>query len=107
MYHSWNYVSPEHWFDLAAITGIIFAVFVPKLGSELRRPKVFALLLLFCAAHLAVCVHFLVRGVWVRRPLAFAPIAVAEIFAFTYLLIWLGGARYEDFAQSLRARRKR
>jgi hypothetical protein len=106
MYSQWSNIPAERWFDLAVGTAIIFAAFVPPLGRDIRKPKVFALLLLFYVGHLVFCLHFLTRGIYLR-PLAYAPIAVGEVFMFTYLLIWLGGAKYEDFRESLTSRRKR
>ena len=104
-YSRWSQISLHCWIDLGVYTAIILGVTVPIIGRDLKKPKVFALLLLFSFGHLAICLHFIRRGIWVRRPLEFAPIALAEVFVLTYALMWLGGAKFEDFRQSLGRRR--
>ena len=101
----WGMIDREWWIDLAVVTVIVFG-FVPALGGDLRKPKVLFVLALLYTGHMTFCVHFLKEGVYLR-PLAYAPIGVAEIFISVFALIRLGGASLDDYRESLSRKRRK
>lgn len=102
-YANWKEIDRRWWFNLTVATAAVFGFLVPPLGRDLRRPKVFLVLTLLFAGHMAFCVHYLKIGVYVR-PLLYAPIGVGEIFLTVFALIKLGGATLDDYRNSLSGR---
>jgi hypothetical protein len=103
---NWAAVDRDQWLDLAVATFAVFGFVIPPLGRDLRRVRVFLVLGVLCGGHLAFCLHFLERGIHVR-PLLYAPVAVAEVFVVTVALVRFGGARLDDFRESLLRRHRK
>ncbi len=102
----WGMIDREWWIDLAVATVLLFGFLIPALGRDLRKPKVLFVLALLYTGHMSFCVHFLKQGVYLR-PLAYAPIGLAEIFISVFALIRLGGATLDDYRESLSRKRRK
>jgi hypothetical protein len=102
----WGMIDREWWIDLAVATLIVFGFLIPVLGGDLRKPKVLFVLALLYTGHMTFCLHFLKEGVYLR-PLAYAPIGVAEVFISVFALMRLGGASLDDYRESLSRRRRK